>query len=124
MQRHGISIGIEKLHDKIFITMKAIGILTHEDYELIIPIIDKALLSQKDVEADILMDVSDFEGWELRAAWDDFKIGLKHGNDFRKIALYGHNAWQEKLSKIADWFTSGKIQYFQSEKEALLWLQE
>ena len=124
MQRHGISIGIEKADESVFITMKAVGTLTHEDYELITPVIDEALRSQKEVQADVFMDVSEFDGWELRAAWDDFKIGITHGNDFRKIALYGHSQWQEKLAKVASWFTSGKVEYFQDKEEALAWLQK
>jgi len=30
--------------------------------------------------------MTELQGWELRAAWDDFKIGLKHGGDFEKVA--------------------------------------
>lgn len=60
----------------------------------------------------------------LRAAWDDFKLGLKHGNEFDKIAIYGNKKWQEYLSKIASWFISGDVKFFEDANEALEWLQQ
>ena len=62
------------------------------------------------------------EGWELRAAWDDFKIGLKHGNEFKRIAIYGNKNWQEITAKIGSWFISGEVKYFDDEGDALAWL--
>ena len=45
---HGLSIGIENTGNEFFLKMKAVGKLTHEDYEVITPIIDSALDSVKD----------------------------------------------------------------------------
>ena len=57
-------------------------------------------------------------------AWDDFKLGLKHGNEFEKIAIYGNKNWQEITAKIGAWFISGEVKYFESEDDALAWLNE
>ena len=37
----------------------------------------------------------DFHGWDLHAAWDEFKFGLKHDADFERIAMVGDRKWQK-----------------------------
>ena len=121
-QRHGLSIGMERIEKTFFLSLRAVGTLTHEDYKTITPLIDSSLEAVKDPEVKVLIDGTEFEGWELRAAWDDFKIGLKHGNEFVKIAIYGNKKWQKTAAKIGTWFISGEVRYFEDEKEALSWL--
>jgi hypothetical protein len=122
--RHGLSIGIERYGSNFFLSLKAVGKLTHEDYETITPMIDSALSMVKEPQVKALIDGTEMEGWELRAAWDDFKLGLKHGNEFEKIAIYGNKNWQEITAKIGAWFISGEVKYFESEDDALDWLNE
>ena len=38
IDRHGLSVGIERLESEFFLSLKAIGKLTHADYETIPPI--------------------------------------------------------------------------------------
>lgn len=118
----GITIGIERVQTDIFIKLKASGTLTHDDYQIITPILESALAGIKQVNVKLLLDATEFEGWELRAAWDDFKLGLKHGNEFGKIAIAGDQHWQQKMAKLADWFISGEIKYFDSKESAMKWL--
>lgn len=92
-ERHGLSIGIERVEDNFFLSLKAQGKLTHKDYEIITPMIDSALAEVKDPKVKALIDGTELEGWEARAAWDDFKLGLKHGNEFEKVAIFGNNKW-------------------------------
>ena len=122
--RHGLSVGIERANNHFFMSLKASGKLTHEDYEIITPMIDSALNSVTEPKINALVDGTELEGWELRAAWDDFKIGLKHGNEFEKIAIFGNKKWQEVLSKIGSWFISGEVKYFDNAEDALFWLNE
>lgn len=122
--RHGLSIGIERTGSDIFLSLKAIGKLTHKDYKIITPLIDSALESVSEPQVNVFIDGSELEGWELRAAWDDFKLGLKHGNEFNKIAIFGNKKWQEYTSKIASWFISGEVNYFEDAGDALSWLNE
>lgn len=120
--KHGLSIGIERVDNDFFLSLKAVGKLTHEDYETITPMIDAALEGVKEPKVKVLIDGTEMEGWELRAAWDDFKLGLKHGSEFDKIAIYGNKNWQEITAKIGGWFISGEVQYFERYDEALAWL--
>jgi hypothetical protein len=122
--RHGLSIGIERVNDNFFLTLKAIGKLTHQDYQVITPMIDAAVKKVDSPKIKAIFDVTEMEGWELRAAWDDFKLGLNHGSEFEKIALYGNKNWQEMIAKIGSWFISGEVKYFEEYHQALVWLNE
>jgi hypothetical protein len=124
IQRHGITIGIERIDSDFFLTLKLSGKLTHEDYEKITPMLDSALIEVKQPHIRALIDLTELEGWELKAAWDDFKLGVKHGTQFVKIAIYGNKNWQEMAAKIGSWFVSGDAKYFDNEAAALDWLNE
>ncbi len=123
IESHGFSIGIERVGNEFFLTLKARGKLTHRDYEKITPLLDSALTEVKEPRVKVFIDGTEFSGWEPRAAWDDFKIGLKHGNKFEKIAIYGNKKWQERTAKIGNWFNSGEVRYFESQEAALQWLE-
>ncbi|AZQ83810.1 STAS/SEC14 domain-containing protein [Colwellia sp. Arc7-635] len=122
--KHGLSIGIERSDSHIFLSLKAVGNLTHADYELITPMLESALSQVKYPEVDVLFDGTALDGWELRAAWDDFKLGLKHNNEFRKIAIYGNKNWLKMSAKVGTWFISGEIKYFENVTDAINWLRE
>jgi len=121
-QKHGLAIGIDRLDQEVFITLTATGKLTHHDYELITPMIESALKEVVHPDVKVLADITEFEGWELRAAWDDLKLGLKHGSQFSKIAIVGHKDWQDLAAKVGGWFISGEIRTFHNEQSALIWL--
>lgn len=120
--RHGLSIGIERIGNEFVLTLKAVGKLTHEDYQMITPMIDSALDGVKDPRVKVLIDGTELDGWELRAAWDDFKLGLKHGNEFDRIAIYGNKRWQEMAARVGSWFVSGEARYFDDYEAAVAWL--
>ena len=121
---HGLSFGIERVNNNVYLSLKAIGTLTHEDYKIITPMIDAAVKEIKAPKIKVLVDITQMQGWEIRAAWDDFKIGLRHGSEFEKIALYGNKHWQEVVSSIGSWFISGQVEYFEEYGQALAWLNE
>ncbi len=123
IKRHGISIGIERVDDRFFLTLKAVGTLTHEDYTIITPMLDNALKGVKEPKIRAYIDASELEGWQLRAMWDDFKLGLKHNNEFEKVAVYGNKTWQEYASKIGNWFIAGEMQFFDDSSQAIEWLK-
>jgi len=122
--RHGLSIGIERVGDNFFLSLKATGTLNHQDYQVITPMIDAALKEVLSPKVKAIVDVTEMQGWELRAAWDDFQLGLKHGSEFEKVALYGNKHWQEIIAKVGTWFISGEIEYFEDYQRAIAWLNE
>ena len=123
-ERHGLSIGIERIDDFFYLTLKAQGKLTHKDYEIITPMIDAAVAQMNEPKIKALIDGTELEGWEPRAAWDDFKLGIKHGKEFEKIAIFGNKNWQKLAAKIGGWFISGEIKYFDNRDDAIAWLNE
>lgn len=121
-KRHGMTIGIERINKRFFISIKVIGKLTHEDYATITPLIDRSLEAVEEPLADVLLDATELEGWELRALWDDFRLGLKHGSQFNKIAIVGNKRWQDMAARLGSWFVSGEVDYFEDFDAALAWL--
>ena len=121
--QNGLSIGIEHVDNDFFLKLRASGKLTHEDYQVISPMLDSALEGFEDPHIRAMFDVTEMQGWEARAAWDDFKLGIKHGRDFDRVAIYGNKNWQKTAAKVGDWFISGDIQYFEDEQQALSWLR-
>jgi hypothetical protein len=123
--RHGISIGLEKAgSDTFFLTLSVSGKLTHEDYEELTPMLEAALATVHAPKVRVFIDAIELEGWEPRAAWDDLKLGLKHGNEFERIAIFGNRQWQELAAKLGSWFVSGEVKYFEDRDQAFDWLNE
>ena len=122
VKKHGLNVGIERVGSHFFLSFKAMGTLTHADYEKVTPLIDAALEGIKEPKVKALVDISEFDGWELQAVWDDFKIGLKHGSEFEKVAIYGKDRWIEYAINITSWFMSGEIKEFDNIEDALRWL--
>ncbi|KFZ39048.1 hypothetical protein HR45_01225 [Shewanella mangrovi] len=123
--RHGISIGIEQSgSDDFFVLIKAVGTLSHQDYEVMVPVLEAALDSVVQPQVYCLVDITEFNGWEARAMWDDLQLGIKHGREFRKIAIVGNRDWHEWMTKVADWFTPTELKYFYQRQEAVAWLRQ
>ncbi|MFA0412971.1 STAS/SEC14 domain-containing protein [Vibrio renipiscarius] len=124
MHKHGISIGLDRVDDDVFLSIKAVGKLTHDDYQRLVPMLDAALAKIEQPKVKVFFDATEFEGWELRAAWDDFKLGMSHGSEFDRVALYGSHGWQEWAAKVGSWFINGDIRSFEEYDEAVAWLMD
>jgi hypothetical protein len=125
MTQSALTMRIESSEDdKLIVSFKAVGTLKHEDYELITPLIEEALAAHDHPRVYLLFDMTEFEGWELRAAWDDFKLGLKFSRNIEKMAFYGNKKWEEIAAKIANWFINGEAKYFEVYDTALTWLKQ
>ncbi len=123
MQTHGINVGLTRLNKSYFLNMQIIGKLTHDDYQETMPLIESFIKDISDTKVNVFVDITQLEGWELQAAWDDLKFGLKHSRDFGKIAVLGRTNMQAWMTKIGNWFTFAKIEYFEDKEEALRWLE-
>ena len=123
IREHGLSVGISRVDNEFFLRLKVQGKLTHEDYKVITPMLESAIagIAAPDIKA--LVECQDFEGWEMRAAWDDFKLGVKHGREFRKIAIVGDKPWEKAVAKIGSWFIGGEMKFFEDTRQALQWLE-
>jgi hypothetical protein len=122
--QHGISIGINRINEFFFVKIKINGTLRHEDYERMVPMLRNSLKEVKEPDVRVLIDATEFDGWELRAAWDDFKFGIEFRELFSKIAIVGTSSVEKYAVKIGNWFMSGDMKFFESLNNAYEWLNQ
>jgi hypothetical protein len=103
---------------------KLSGRLHDEDYKEFVPKIESIVTAQGKLR--LFVQFEDFHGWDLHAAWDDLKFGLKHYSDFERIAVVGDRRWEAWLANFWKPFTRAKARYFDvSEVDAAWkWLEE
>ena len=104
-------------------SLHAEGVLRDADYEALTPKLDA--LIEKHGALRLMCDISDVEGMEPKALWDDFVLGVRHWNDFERVAVVGDARWQEVMTKAGDTLTRGEMHYFDvGEKgNAMNWLK-
>lgn len=124
IKKHGLNLGLTRVEEHVFMELKAIGKLTHEDYQTITPMLESTIASIEHPKIHVLIDATEFEGWEARALWDDFKLGLKHGKEFQKMAIVGNKKWMSYAVKMGSWFIAGDAKKFDDLTEAIAWLNE
>ncbi len=101
---------------------KVSGKLTDADYQEFIPRIEEILQQQTPIS--LLITLENFEGWEAKAAWDDLKFGIKHQQDFARIAVLGENAMEHWITILGKAFVDTEVRYFDASQsqQALQWL--
>lgn len=106
------------------IGFKLSGKLHDEDYKTFVPAVEAAVSAEEKVR--LFAQFEDFHGWDLHAAWDDFKFGVEHYSDVERIALVGDRKWEEWMAAFCKPFTRASVKYFDaSEVEAAWeWLRE
>jgi len=123
VQEHGVSVAVKRIKNNLFIELSVTGKLTHEDYAAFIPVIEKALKSAKGLQVNLLVDMRDFKGWkEFRALVDDAKFGMKHLNDFDRIAAVGKRKWEEVALRAWGALSKAEVRFFKRKEKALDWL--
>ena len=105
--------------------VKMSGKITAREYEdVIIPGLEAVFQEHGKARLLYLLDEG-FQGAEAGAIWDDTKLGLKHRNDFEKLALVGGSKWMDWLTKLCAKIMAGETKTFSSEQlqEAWDWLK-
>jgi hypothetical protein len=102
---------------------KLSGKLHDEDYKTFTPAIDAAAGTGK---VRLLAQFHDFQGWDLRALWDDIKFSTTHCTSIERVALVGEKTWEKWMAKVCAPFTMAKLKYFDVSEidQAWKWLQE
>jgi hypothetical protein len=106
------------------IGFKFSGKLHDEDYRIFVPAIEAAIQANGPVRLLILLE--DFHGWDLRAAWDDFKFDVKHFKDVERIAMVGDKKWEQWITALAKPFTAATVMYFDRAQldDAWKWIEQ
>lgn len=108
------------------LAVKATKKLSGDDYtEVWIPALQEVIEKFSKARCLLYMD-ENFEGWELKAMWEDAKFGFAHRNDFDKLAVVGGPKWVEWGTKVAGIMMSGEVKTYEPEQlaEALKWAVE
>jgi universal stress protein A len=107
-----------------FLSVCAIGQLTERDYQKFTPRLDKLVAEYGHVRA--IIDMTAFEGWTAKAAWQDFLLGIQHWNDFERCALIGDKAWERASALAVNALSKSNVRFFYASqrKEAWAWTHE
>ena len=113
---------LEQTPDNIIAT-KATGKLTEADYNKLLPLLNNKIEQYRKIRW--YFEMADFDGWELKAFWEDVKFDTKHANDFDKVAMVGEKKWEEWMTDLMKPFTSAEVKYFDSsqKEEAMQWIK-
>lgn len=105
------------------IYVKAEGRLTDADYKALMPKLDAAIEAHGTIR--LYVDMTAFEGWSPQAAWDDMVFGIRHWNDFERLALVGDKRWEEITAAAMDKLTRGEVRCFPSAEHgaARAWIE-
>jgi hypothetical protein len=104
--------------------LKLSGRLHDDDYKQFVPSMETILTAEGKVR--LFIQLEDFHGWDLHAAWDDLKFSLKHYSDFERIAMVGDRKWEKWMAHFCKPFTKAKVMYFGGSQidAAWKWLRE
>ncbi|RMG35794.1 MAG: hypothetical protein D6720_06400 [Gammaproteobacteria bacterium] len=100
------------------------GKLTHEDYQAFLPRLES--LIQKNGRLSVLIELHDFKGWDLEAAWDDFRLLEEHPDAFERIAVVGKGRLMRWMTAMTTPFVGAEVRYFEEDElsKAWDWLRE
>jgi hypothetical protein len=100
--------------------------VTAEDYEGLLPVLDKAIAAQG--RTNLLIVIEDMEGWgSLDAAKADFDLGTQRFRQVERAAFVGDKKWQEWAIKTMDPLTRRTTERFFSLaqlEEAWQWVKD
>ena len=103
---------------------KMSGKLHDEDYKTFVPQVDAEIA--RDGKVNVLAEFRDFQGWDVRALWDDIKFSTTHCTKIKRVALVGDKTWEKWMATVCKPFTMAKVNYFDSAEmdAAKAWLAE
>ncbi len=104
--------------------IKIEGKLTQNDYELLIPYIDR--LRQEVDLVGLLCDMTECEGLNSQAVCEDLTRHLQQFREITRVAVVGDSRWMECGTKVFHPLQKTTVQYFTPERmeEAWKWLKE
>ncbi len=118
----GVSIVIRAEGEREYLELRMQGKLHHRDYQVMIPVIERAIEAAGEKELDLLVDMRDFEGWSFEAALDDMRFGLEIKDKFKKIAVVGTKKWEEISVELFRHFARGEMRFFTDIEAAREWI--
>lgn len=103
--------------------VKLTGKLHDVDYKEFVPVVEAAAEKGK---LHLLVQMTDFQGWDRAAMWDDIHFGRDIADKTERLAFIGDKRWEEWMTKLCKPFVHAQIAYFDAsqEKDAWAWVQD
>jgi len=98
------------VHEDHIYAVRVSGKLTHEDYQEFLPRLEGLINPGEKIS--LLIELDDFHGADIAALKDDLLFGLKHSDEFEKVAIVGDKKWQKWMTLLSTPFIQGKVKYF------------
>jgi hypothetical protein len=107
-----------------FVTVAAMGKLTHDDYASIVPRIEEELAHRGPLR--VLIRLGEFRGWTREAFLDELRFDRRHRNDLERVAVVGERMVERVGTQLARTFFRGDVRFFDAgdEERARIWLKE
>ena len=99
------------------------GKLTKDDYGVLIPYFEN--LINECGPLNVLCDMTKFNTMEVEAFGEDFKFGIRHLRDFKRMAIGGDQSWLEWLTRVVTPLVRTEMKYFppQEINDAWVWVK-
>jgi len=101
------------------LAFKVTGKLTDNDYKQFLPTLEEAI--RKSGPLSLYVEMQDFEGWEVKAAWDDLRFDLQHDDDFKRIAIIADQPFLHAAIKFVNFFSHIDMRFFNKDESAIAW---
>ncbi|MCK4971597.1 MAG: STAS/SEC14 domain-containing protein [Thermoplasmata archaeon] len=103
---------------------RIVGKIRKEDFEAFLPQV-RALVDQFG-SIRLLLDLSDYDGIELKAWFSDAKFGKEFHKDLEKMAIVGDKRWNKWITSLSRSALSGQAKFFNEIdiESAWMWLKE
>lgn len=99
--------------------IKITGKLTKDDYDLLIPYL--ARLKHEVGPIRLLCDMTECEGLNSQALWEDLSRQLQQFQEIIRIAIVGDHLWMECGTKVFHPLFKTSVHYFLPEQLAMAW---
>jgi len=101
------------------VALKLRGKLHDADYKQVEPTMETILTAERKVR--LFIQLEDFHGWDLHAAWDHLTFSLRHYSDFERIAMMGDHKWERWSVRLCSLFTHATVKYFEISEVNAAW---
>lgn len=117
-------IEIMKRSEGPIIGVHVTGMLHEADYRTFLPALEERFREHGKLRVLFYADQG-FEGWDMRAAWDDMSLGLQHASDFERLAVVGAPDWVNWCMKLSGFLMKGETKVFDRDalEEAWDWIK-
>jgi hypothetical protein len=98
--------------------------LTQDEYDLLIPYLDR--LKQEIGPLRLLFDMTECDGLNSQALWEDLTDHFHQFHEMPRVAVVGNRQWMESGTKVFHPLLTTRVEYFMPDQldEAWKWVKK